>query len=60
MKFTSFASSSKGNAYLLQAEGAAPLLLEAGIPIKKIREALRNFRINLSDLGGVLISHEHL
>jgi phosphoribosyl 1,2-cyclic phosphodiesterase len=59
MKFTSFASSSRGNAYLLQAEGAAPLLLEAGLPIKRLRDKLREHGISLSDLAGCLVSHEH-
>ena len=57
MRFTSLASSSKGNAYLVQADGVAPLLLEAGLPIKKLREGL-NF--GLSGLAGCLVSHEHL
>jgi len=60
MEFKSIVSSSRGNCYVLTSKGAVPLLLEAGIPIKKIREALRNFGISLSDLGGALISHEHL
>lgn len=56
MNFTPIASSSKGNAYLVSSPGAAPLLLEAGIPIKQLREKL-NF--GLSGLAGCLISHEH-
>jgi len=59
MQFTSFASSSRGNAYLLQSEGAAPLLLEAGLPISRLRDKLRENGVSLSDLGGCLISHEH-
>lgn len=54
--FTSLASSSKGNAYLVSAPGAAPLLLEAGLPIRAMRERL-NF--GLSGLAGCLVSHEH-
>jgi len=56
MKFTPLASSSKGNCYLLEAEGFSPLLLEAGIPIRQIREKI-GFR--LSELAGCLVSHEH-
>jgi len=59
MNFTSFASSSRGNAYLLQSEGAAPLLLEAGLPINRLRDKLREHGISLSDLGGCLCSHSH-
>lgn len=60
MKFTSLASSSKGNAYLVQSDGLAPLLIEAGIPIKQIREKLYAHGVSLSDLAGCLLSHEHL
>ena len=56
MNFRSFGSSSKGNCYLVECDGIAPLLLECGIPIKAIREKL-NF--SLSGLAGCLISHEH-
>ncbi len=59
MKFTSLASSSRGNAYLLQSDGAAPLLLEAGLPIKQLRDKLREYGVALSDLAGTLVSHEH-
>jgi len=59
MNFIPLASSSKGNAYLLQTDGVPPLLLEAGIPIKQIRVKLRNHGVSLSDLAGCLVSHEH-
>jgi len=56
MKFTSISSSSKGNAYLLESDGIPPLLIEAGIPIRKLREALS---FGLSGLAGCLVSHSH-
>jgi phosphoribosyl 1,2-cyclic phosphodiesterase len=56
MNFTPIASSSKGNAYLLESPGVEPLLIEAGIPIKQLREKLH---FGLSGLAGCLISHEH-
>ena len=59
MKFISLASSSTGNAYLLRAEGASPLLLEAGLPINQLRDKLRENGASLSDLAGCLVSHEH-
>lgn len=59
MEFKPIASSSRGNCYLLTSDGAAPLLLEAGIPIRKIREALRAFGLSLSDIAATLVSHEH-
>lgn len=56
IKFTSLASSSRGNAYLVEAEGLSPLLLEAGLPIRKLKEKLN---YGLSGIAGCLISHEH-
>jgi phosphoribosyl 1,2-cyclic phosphodiesterase len=57
MEFISIASSSHGNAYLVKSPGVAPLLLECGIPIKKLKESLS---YGLSGLAGCLISHEHM
>ena len=63
MKFTTLASSSSGNAYLVQGEGVAPLLLECGVSIKALREkiafGLPGFSLFLSGLAGCLISHAH-
>ena len=56
MKFTSIASGSKGNAYLVESDGVASLLLECGIPIRQLREKLK---FGLSDIAGCLISQEH-
>lgn len=60
MNFTSIASSSKGNAYLVSSPGAAPILLECGISIKSLRERLWSHGVRLSDLAGCLVSHEHM
>lgn len=49
------ASSSNGNCYLLKS-GEHQLLLEAGLPIKRIKEAIGYF---LGKLDGCLVSHEH-
>lgn len=59
MRFIPLASSSKGNAYLLESVGVAPLLLEAGLPIARLRDLLREHGVMLSDLAGCLVSHEH-
>lgn len=55
IEIRTLASSSKGNCYHIT-DGSTPLLLEAGIAFKSIRQAL-NF--NTSNLAGCLISHEH-
>lgn len=55
IEIKSLASGSSGNCYHIT-DGSSGLLIEAGIPIKKIKEGL-NFRLH--DVDGVLISHSH-
>lgn len=56
MNINVIASSSKGNAAIIT-YGNNQLLLDAGIPIKKIEKA---FNYDFSKLDGCLISHEHM
>jgi len=56
MKLIVIGSGSKGNSYVLQGAKQS-LLLEAGVPIAKIKEGL-NF--NLNGVCGCLITHRHL
>lgn len=55
LTFKTLASGSTGNAYVVSDE-QTQLLLEAGIPFKKVQE-LMNFET--SNLSAVLITHEH-
>lgn len=55
MKIEVIASGSSGNCYKISNEDTT-LLIECGIPYKKIQEAL-NFKV--TDINGVLVSHEH-
>lgn len=55
MTFTPHASSSSGNLYTVS-EGESTLLIECGIPIRKIKQAL-NFKLNTVE--GCLCSHSH-
>lgn len=56
MKIEVIASGSKGNCYKISNEDTT-LLIECGIPYKKIQQAL-NFKT--TDIDGVLVSHEHM
>lgn len=56
MKIEVIASGSSGNCYKISNKNTA-LLIECGIPYKKIQEAL-NFKT--TDIDGVLVSHEHI
>lgn len=55
MNITVIASGSSGNSYRID-DGDTSLLLDAGIPIKVIKQAL-NFRVR--DIAGCLITHAH-
>lgn len=55
MNIKTIASSSSGCCYLIEA-GGEQLLIECGISLKKIREALD---FDLSSVVGCLVSHEH-
>jgi phosphoribosyl 1,2-cyclic phosphodiesterase len=54
--FQPIASSSDGNAYLVKAPGASPLLIDAGVRFRQIQEALS---FQAGGLAGCLISHGH-
>lgn len=55
MELKVIASSSEGNAYVLQDEGEA-LLIEAGAPIAEILKAVG---FNVQKISGCLVTHEH-
>lgn len=55
MKLTVLGSSSAGNCYLFKGKSQV-LILEAGLPIKLVKEAL-NF--DISNVSGCIVSHEH-
>jgi phosphoribosyl 1,2-cyclic phosphodiesterase len=58
MEFISFASGSSGNCGLIRG-GGVTLLLDAGISLKRIRGCLADRGLELGDLNGVLVTHEH-
>jgi len=53
-----FASGSSGNCLLLS-EGDSHLLIDAGISARRIEQALHTAGLQINDIGGVLITHEH-
>lgn len=57
MRFTAHASGSAGNLYEVTEDDHAPLLIEGGVPFKRLQQAV-GFRT--SQLAGVLVSHSHL
>lgn len=55
MNFTPLASSSSGNAYLLE-DGDSRILIECGLPYRRLRKLAGD---RLAGLSGCLLSHEH-
>lgn len=58
MKFCSLYSGSSGNSIFI-ASNEAKILIDAGLPGKKIDEALKKIGENPSDIDGIFITHEH-
>ena len=54
MNVTAIASSSKGNAYVVEQDGEA-LLIDCGVSCKMLKAA-----VDLSRIGGILITHNHV
>ena len=58
MDYICFASGSSGNCALLRG-GGVNLLVDAGISMKRIRQGLQSVGLELGELDGVLVTHEH-
>lgn len=56
MKFEQHFSSSKGNLYTVTADSGHRLIIECGVPWKKLQKALD---YNLANIDGCLVTHEH-
>lgn len=57
MEFRAYHSGSKGNLYSITSDDGEVLLIDPGVSIKKIREALD---YDMSNVVGALVSHSHL
>lgn len=58
MKIVPLASGSSGNAYYIS-DGVTSLLLDAGLPLAKLRDRLYAHGLRLTDVDGCLVSHCH-
>ena len=57
-RFASIASGSSGNSIYFGSDNTH-ILIDAGISNKRIEEGLKNLGLKVSDLSGILITHEH-
>ena len=58
MNIKVFASGSGGNCMLLS-ERDTHILIDAGISMRRLQQSLRAHDLEIEDIGGVLITHEH-
>ena len=58
MNIKVFASGSGGNCVLLS-ERDTHVLIDAGISMRRLQQSLRACDLEIDDIGGVLITHEH-
>lgn len=59
MRIVNLASGSKGNSTFVS-HGETKILIDAGITEKKLVETLLEIKENLSNIQGVLVTHEHI
>ena len=58
MRFCSLASSSKGNCHIVYDDDEI-LLVDMGISLKDLEEKFNRLKLNMNNISGVIISHEH-
>lgn len=58
MRFTTLASSSHGNAYIVD-DGETKMLIECGVSHRKLQQLCRAAGYRLTDMTACLVSHEH-
>ena len=58
MKFINFASGSKGNCTLVSHNGTN-ILIDCGLGIKKLKECLAKYDLNINDIKAIFLTHSH-
>lgn len=59
MKFCSLYSGSTGNSLFVQGN-EAKVLVDAGVSAKKIIEALDSINVDIKEINGIIVTHEHI
>lgn len=59
MKFCSLYSGSTGNSLFVQSKDTK-ILIDAGVSAKKITEGLESIDVDIKDINGILVTHEHI
>lgn len=59
MRFVSLSSGSSGNCYYVETKDTK-LLIDAGISTRRIKSELAKLQVDIAELDGVCITHEHI
>ena len=59
MKFCSLCSGSTGNSLFVQSD-ETKMLIDAGVSAKKITDALLTMDIDIKEINGIIVTHEHI
>jgi len=59
IKFKSFSSGSCGNCYYVGDTSGRGLLIDAGVSPRRVKAEMEKDHLDLAELGGILISHDH-
>ena len=59
MKFCSLYSGSSGNSLFVESN-ESKILIDAGVSVKKIIEALSSIEVGIQDINAIVVTHEHI
>ena len=59
LRFCSFSSSSSGNCYYIQSSGGTSILVDAGVPLRRLESNLESIGASPRDLAGIFLTHAH-
>ncbi|MGI6357096.1 MAG: MBL fold metallo-hydrolase [Bacillota bacterium] len=59
LRFCSLGSSSSGNCYFIESNGGTRILVDAGIPLRRLERRLSQLNIHPASIQGVFLTHAH-
>ena len=59
MQFCSLYSGSSGNSFLIKSDDTS-ILIDSGVSVKKIAEALDSVDTSINNIAAILVTHEHI
>ncbi len=59
LRFCSLGSSSAGNCYYIESDGGTRILVDAGIPLRRLEHKLQQLDVDPASIQGVFLTHAH-